>query len=132
DRAQLQRGLKVYKEVCAACHVLEMAAIRTHELLGYAGAQTAAFAAAYTIQDGPNDDGDMFDRPGKPSDYFPSPYPNVPAAAASNGGAPPPDLSLIAKARGIERGFPQFIFDIFTQYSGSGPDYMHALLPRYS
>jgi len=132
DRAQLQRGLKVYKEVCAACHSLEMVAFRTLEDLGYSGAQTAAFAAEYTIQDGPNDDGDMFDRPGKPSDYFPSPYPNVQAAAASNGGAPPPDLSLIAKARGIERGFPQFIFDIFTQYAESGPDYIHALLTGYN
>src|SRR5690606_16339183 len=132
DRAELQRGLEVYEEVCAACHSLEMVAFRTLEDRGCSGARTAAFAAEATIQDGPNDDGDMFDRPGKPSDYFPSPYPNVQAAAASNGGAPPPDLSLIAKARGIERGFPQFIFDIFTQYAESGPHYIHALLTGYN
>ena len=90
-----------------------------------------AFAAEYTVQDGPNDDGEMFDRPGIPSDYFPSPFPNVQAAAAANGGAAPPDFSLIAKARGVERGFPTFVFDIFTQYAENGPDYIHSLLTGY-
>ena len=66
-----------------------------------------------------------------PSDYFPSPFPNVQAAAAANGGAAPPDFSLIAKARGVERGFPTFIFDIFTQYAENGPDYIHSLLTGY-
>jgi ubiquinol-cytochrome c reductase cytochrome c1 subunit len=131
DKAQLQRGLQVYKEVCSACHSLDMVAFRTLEGLGYSEAQVKAFAAEYTIQDGPNDDGDMFDRPGKPSDYFPSPFPNEQAAAASNGGAAPPDMSLLAKARGLERGFPQFVFDIFTQYSAGGPDYIHSLITGY-
>lgn len=131
DKAQLQRGLQVYKEVCSACHSLDMVAFRTLEGLGYSEAQVKAFAAEYTIQDGPNDDGDMFERPGKPSDYFPSPFPNEQAAAASNGGAAPPDMSLLAKARGLERGFPQFIFDIFTQYSAGGPDYIHSLITGY-
>ena len=90
-----------------------------------------AFAAEYTVQDGPNDEGEMFDRPGIPSDYFPSPFPNVQAAAAANGGAAPPDFSLIAKARGVERGFPTFVFDIFTQYAENGPDYIHSLLTGY-
>ena len=63
----------------------------------------------------------MFDRPGKPSDHFPSPFPNEEAAAASNGGAAPPDMSLLAKARGVERGFPRFVFDIFTQYAAGRP-----------
>ena len=130
-RAQLQRGLKVYKEVCAACHSMKLVAFRTLEDLGYSEAQVKAFAAEYTVQDGPNDDGEMFDRPGIPSDYFPSPFPNVQAAAAANGGAAPPDFSLIAKARGVERGFPTFVFDIFTQYAEGGPDYIHSLLTGY-
>lgn len=131
DKGQLQRGLKVYKEVCSACHSMEMVAFRNIADLGYSEAQVKAFAAEYTINDGPNDAGDMFDRPGKPSDYFPSPFPNEQAAAASNGGAAPPDMSLLAKARGVERGFPQFIFDIFTQYASGGPDYIHSLLTGY-
>jgi ubiquinol-cytochrome c reductase cytochrome c1 subunit len=131
DKAQLQRGLKVYKEVCSACHSMHLVAFRTLEDLGYTDAQVKAFAAEYTVQDGPNDDGDMFDRPGKPSDYFPSPFPNDQAAAAANGGAAPPDMSLLAKARGVERGFPQFVFDIFTQYAENGPDYIHSVLTGY-
>jgi ubiquinol-cytochrome c reductase cytochrome c1 subunit len=131
DKAQLQRGLKVYKDVCSACHSLDLVAFRTLEDLGYSEAQVKAFAAEYQITDGPNGDGDMFERPGKPSDHFTAPFPNVEAAAASNGGAAPPDLSLMAKARGVERGFPRFVFDIFTQYAESGPDYIHALLTGY-
>ena len=73
----------------------------------------------------------MFERNGRPADYFPSPYPNEQAARASNGGAFPPDLSLIAKARGYERGFPQFIFDAFTQFQEKGPNYIDALLQGY-
>lgn len=131
DRGQLQRGLKVYKEVCSACHSMELVAFRTLQELGYSEAQVKAFAAEYTVQDGPNADGDMFERPGVPSDYFPSPFPNVEAAAAANNGAAPPDFSLIAKARGVERGFPTFVFDIFTQYAQGGPDYIHSLLTGY-
>lgn len=131
DKAQLQRGLKVYKEVCSACHSMDLVAFRTLADLGYSEAQVKAFAAEYTIEDGPNDDGDMFERPGLPSDYFTPPFPNMQAAAASNGGAAPPDFSLIAKARGVERGFPTFIFDIFTQYAENGPDYIYSLLTGY-
>ena len=82
---------------------------------GYSAAQAAAFASDYKVKDGPNDQGDMFERPGRPADYFPSPFPNEQAARAANGGAAPPDLSLITKARSYERGFPKFIFDFFTQ-----------------
>jgi ubiquinol-cytochrome c reductase cytochrome c1 subunit len=131
DKAQLQRGLKVYKEVCSACHSMKLVAFRTLSDLGYSEAQVKAFAAGYTVPDGPNDAGEMFERPGIPSDYFPSPYPNDKAAAASNGGAVPPDMSLLAKARGIERGFPQFVIDIFTQYATGGPDYIHGLITGY-
>ena len=131
DKGQLQRGLKVYKEVCAACHSMKLVPFRALEELGYNEAQVKAFAAEYEVQDGPNADGEMFMRPGIPSDYFPSPFANDIAAAAANGGAVPPDFSLIAKARAVERGFPLFVFDIFTQYAEGGPDYIHALLTGY-
>ncbi len=131
DKGQLQRGFKIYREVCAACHSLQYVPFRMIEGLGYSEAQVKALAAESEVQDGPNADGEMFTRPALGSDYFPSPYPNPEAAAASNNGAAPPDLSLIAKARGVERGFPLFIFDIFTQYAENGPDYIHALLTGY-
>lgn len=131
DKGQLQRGLKVYKEVCAACHSMNLVAFRTLSDLGYSPAQVQALAAEYTVQDGPNADGEMFERPAIPSDHFPSPFPNPEAAAAANGGAAPPDFSLIAKARGVTRGFPTFVFDIFTQYAEGGPDYIHSLLTGY-
>lgn len=131
DKGQLQRGLKIYKEVCSACHSMNLVAFRSLEALGYSDAQVKAFAAEYTVQDGPNADGEMFERPGIPTDHFPSPFPNAIAAAAANNGAAPPDFSLIAKARAVERGFPTFVFDIFTQYAESGPDYIHALLTGY-
>ncbi|CAN5328514.1 cytochrome c1 [soil metagenome] len=134
DQAQLQRGLKVYKEVCSACHGLSMVAFRNLADAGgpgYSVAQATAFASDYKVQDGPNDKGEMFERPGRPADYFPSPFPNEQAARASNGGAFPPDLSLIAKARGYERGFPQFVFDAFIQFQEKGPNYIDALLQGY-
>lgn len=131
DKGQLQRGLKVYIEVCAACHSMELVAFRTLEDLGYSEAQVKAFAANYEVTDGPNADGEMFTRPAVASDHFPPPFPNKEAAAASNNGAAPPDFSLIAKARGVTRGFPTFVFDIFTQYQQGGPDYIHALLTGY-
>jgi ubiquinol-cytochrome c reductase cytochrome b/c1 subunit len=135
DRAQLQRGLQVYKEVCASCHSLSLVAFRTLADPGgpgYTAAQAAAFAAEYKVQDGPNDAGEMFERPGRPADRFPKPFPNDNAARAANGGALPPDLSVMAKARTYERGFPRFIIDIFTQYQEQGPDYLVALLTGYA
>lgn len=132
DLGQLQRGLKIYKEVCSACHSMNLVAFRNFTALGYSDAQVRAFAAEYQITDpSPNAQGEMFQRPGIPSDHLPAPFPNPEAAAAALGGAHPPDLSLIAKARAVERGFPYFIFDIFTQYAEGGPDYIHALLTGY-
>lgn len=131
DLAQLQRGYKVYREVCAACHSMNFVAFRNLEDLGYSEEQVSTLAAEFTVMDGPDDTGEMFERPATGSDYFPAPYPNPQAAAAANNGAVPPDLSLIAKARAVERGFPTFVFDIFTQYSEAGPDYIHALLTGY-
>ena len=131
DKGQLQRGLKVYREACAACHSMNLVPFRSLEGLGYSPEQVRALAAEYEVEDGPNSDGDMFTRPAVPSDHFPSPYPNAETAAASNNGAVPPDFSLIAKARAVERGFPTFVFDIFTQYTESGPDYIYGLLTGY-
>src|SRR6202035_2168351 len=88
DRGALQRGLKVYKEVCSACHSLNYIAFRNLADPGgpgYSAAQTAALAGEYKIKDGPNDQGEMFDRPGRPADYFPAPFPNEQAARAANG-----------------------------------------------
>lgn len=131
DKGQLQRGLKVYKEVCSACHSMKLVSFRTLEHLGYTDAQVKAFATEYEVQDGPNADGEMYTRKAVPSDHFPAPFPNQEAAAAANGGAAPPDMSLLAKARGVERGFPLFVFDIFTQYQQGGPDYIYSLLTGY-
>lgn len=133
--AQLQRGLKVYKEVCSACHSMELVAFRDLTALGYGEDQIKALAAEYTVKDpNPNSSGEIVERPAIPSDYFPSPYPNAEAAAAANNGAAPPDMSLIAKARSVERGFPQFVFDIlpWMQYAEGGPDYIHSLLNGYN
>lgn len=131
DKGQLQRGLKVYTEVCSACHSMNLVPFRSLTALGYSEDQVKSFAATHETQDGPNADGEMFTRASKPSDYFPSPFPNVEAAAAANNGAAPPDMSLLAKARYVERGFPQFIFDIFTSYQESGPNYIYSLLTGY-
>lgn len=137
DRAQLQRGFKVYREVCQNCHGMTLLSFRNLAEAGgpgFSAAQAAAVAAEYKIKDGPNDAGDMFERPGRPADRFPSPFPNENAARAANGGAYPPDMSVMAKARTYERGFPWFVFDAlpFTQYQEHGPDYIHALMTGYA
>ena len=98
DKAAMQRGLKVYRDVCSACHSLKRIYFRNLEALGYSEAQVKNIAAEYTVIDGPDGEGEMFERPAKASDTFPSPYPNKQAATAANG-AYPPDLSLIKKAR---------------------------------
>ncbi len=131
---QLQRGFKVYREVCSNCHRLMLVAFR--DLAGRGGpdfppALVAAIAAQYQVTDGPNDQGEMFQRPGRPADRFPPPFPNEQAARNANGGVAPPDMSVLAKARGYERGFPWFVFDVFTQYQEEGPDYIAALLKGY-
>lgn len=131
DRGQLQRGFQVYREACAACHGLSRVAIRNLQALGYSEQQVIALAAEYEVEDGPDSYGDMFMRPAIPADRFPSPFPNPEAAAAANNGAVPPDLSLMAKARTAERGFPRFVFDIFTQYEAGGVDYVYSLLQGY-
>jgi ubiquinol-cytochrome c reductase cytochrome c1 subunit len=135
DTAQLQRGFQVYKEVCSNCHSMKMVAFRHLAEPGgpsFTEDQVKALAATYKVTDGPNDAGDMFERPGRPSDYLPSPFPNEQAAAAANGGAAPPDLSLIAKARASHRGPFFTVLDFFTQYQEGGPDYIHALVSGFT
>ena len=130
DKGQLQRGFKVYKEVCAVCLGLKYVAFRNLDALGYSEGQIKAIASEYKIPDGPNDQGEMFERAGRPADYFPTPWPNENAARARYNGVPP-DFSVLAKARGYERGFPWFIFDMFIQFQEHGVDYIHALMVGY-
>ena len=133
DEGQLQRGFKIYKEVCSSCHALSLLSIGSLADAGGPGfseAQVAALAAEYKIKD-IDDKGEAIERAGRPADHFPSPFANDAAAAAANGGVAPPDMSTLAKARGYMRGFPTFVFDIFTQYQEAGPDYIHAVLNGY-
>lgn len=144
DKAQLQRGFQVYKEICSGCHSLDLIAFRNlgdEGALGYNAEQIKALAAEYEVEDGPDDEGEMFTRTAKPFDYFPSPYPNPEAAKAANAGALPPDLSLIAKARAGSMGpdthiepltdFVRMIWHTVTAYQEYGPDYLYALLTGY-
>ncbi len=137
DRAQLQRGFQIYKEVCSNCHELHIP-MRTLSQPGgpeFTEAQVKALAETYKVKDGPNEAGDMFERPGRPSDYFPAPFPNPEAAAAALT-ASPPDMSLLAKARKYEHGFPWFIIDALPipggMYQELGPDYIYSILNGYA
>ncbi|PPR19485.1 MAG: Cytochrome c1 [Alphaproteobacteria bacterium MarineAlpha10_Bin3] len=114
DRASAQRGLQVYKEVCAGCHSLDQIYYRNLADIGYSTAAIKAFAAEEEVQDGPDSEGEMYMRPARPSDRFVRPFPNDNAARAGNNGAFPPDLSLMVEAR------------------VGGPNYLHALLTGYS
>ena len=119
DRAALQRGFQVYKQVCSACHSLKLIAYRNLADLGFNEAEIKALAAESSVHDGPNDNGDMFDRPGRPSDYMPRPFPNDQAARAANHGALPPDLSLIIKAR---KGHESYVYSLLTGFGRTPPD----------
>ena len=116
DRASLQRGYQVYTEVCASCHSMKYLSYRNLSEEGgpeFSEAAAKAIAASFEVKDGPNADGEMFTRPGKLSDKFVMPYDNVKAAQAANGGAYPPDMSVLVKAR------------------GGGVDYIYSLLQGY-
>ena len=114
DRGALQRGFQVYSEVCASCHSLSLLSYRNLQAIGFSEDQVKKIAAEVEIEDGPDDEGEMFERPGRPSDRFKAPFPNSQAARASNGGAMPPDLSLMTKAR------------------KNGANYLHALLTGFT
>src|SRR5438477_3343168 len=126
DRGQLQRGYKIYREVCQTCHGMALLSFRNLAEPGGPGfspEQAAAVAAEYKYKE-TNDQGETVEREGRPADHFPPPAIRFPTAT-------PPDLSVIAKSRGYERGFPNFILDFFTQYQEKGPDYIAALLKGY-
>ncbi len=116
DRASLQRGFQVYKEVCSSCHSMQYLSYRN---LGEPGGpefsekEVKAIAASIEIEDGPDSQGEMFTRPGRPSDKFKSPYPNVNASIAANGGAYPPDMSVLVKAR---PGGSDYIYSVLVGY----------------
>lgn len=114
DKAALQRGLMVYRQVCSACHSLKRVAYRNLTDLGYTEEQVKAIAAEYTVMDGPNDEGEMFERPARPSDRFKSPFANEKAAIYANNGALPPDLSLITKAR---HGGGEYVYSVLAGYA---------------
>jgi len=116
DRGALQRGYQVYTEVCSSCHSMKYLSYRNLAEKGgpeFTEAQAKAIAASFEVKDGPNADGEMFTRPGKLSDKFVMPYENVKAAQAANGGAYPPDMSVLVKAR------------------SGGVDYIYSLLQGY-
>ena len=113
DRAAEQRGFEVYKDVCANCHSLNLLAYRDLEEIGLSANEVKAVAAGVEVEDGPNDQGQMFERPGKPSDRFKAPFANDAAARVANNGALPPDLSLIVKAR---EGGPDYVYSILTGF----------------
>ncbi len=121
DKPSVQRGLQVYKEVCSSCHSLKRVAFRSLTEIGLSEAEAKAFAAQYTVTDGPNDAGDMFERAGRLSDKFPGPYANDNAARAANNGALPPDMSLLVKAR--EDG-ANYIYSLLTGYGQAVPEHI--------
>ena len=113
DQSSLQRGFKVYREVCAGCHGIKHVSYRDLNSIGLTKDEIKSLAAEYEIKDGPNDEGEMYMRFAKPSDKFVGPYSNDKEARLANNGAYPPDLSLIVKAR------------------AGGADYLYSLLNGY-
>ena len=116
DRASLQRGYQVYQEVCSGCHSVQHLSYRNLSEQGgpeFSPKEAKAIAAQFEVNDGPNEDGEMFTRPGRLSDKFVSPFTNVKAAAAANGGAYPPDMSVLAKAR---KGGADYIYSLLMGY----------------
>ena len=116
DRASLQRGYQVYQEVCSGCHSVQHLSYRNLSEKGgpeFSIEEAKVFAAQFEVEDGPNSDGEMFMRSGRLSDKFVKPYPNIEASTAANGGAYPPDMSVLAKAR------------------AGGADYIYSLLMGY-
>ena len=122
DRAALQRGFQVYKEVCSSCHSMQYLSYRNLGEPGgpeFSQVEVKAIAASIEIEDGPDSQGEMFIRPGRPSDKFKSPYPNVEASTAANGGAYPPDMSVLVKAR---PGGANYIYSVLVGYEDPPPN----------
>jgi ubiquinol-cytochrome c reductase cytochrome c1 subunit len=120
DRPAAQRGYQVYKEVCAACHAMDLVSFRNLGNIGFSEGEIKTIAAEYDVVDGPNNDGEMYDRPGRASDRFPAPYANEQASRASNNGAYPLDLSLIIKAR---PDGANYVYSLLTGYQNAPADF---------
>ena len=123
DRASLQRGYQVYQEVCSGCHSMQHLSYRNLSEKGgpeFTKEEAKAIAAQFEVTDGPNEDGEMFTRPARLSDKFVSPFPNVKAAAVANGGAYPPDMSVLAKAR---KGGADYIYSLLMGYEEAPAGY---------
>jgi len=120
DKSAVQRGFKVYREVCSGCHSMSLLYYRDLIDIGFSNEEVKAIAAEYTVIDGPNDEGEMFERPARPSDRFVPPFSNKQEARVSNNGSYPPDLSVITKAR--KRG-PDYIFNLLLGYTEPPADF---------
>ena len=138
DKAQLQRGFQVYKEVCSTCHALSIPfrMLTDPDGPGFSEEQIRTLAATYQVTNAePNEKGEIFKRPATPADDIPRPeaYPNDQAAAATLGKAPP-NMALLAKSLKYERGFPWFVVDALPgfEYQEMGADYIHAILTGYT
>jgi ubiquinol-cytochrome c reductase cytochrome c1 subunit len=120
DRQSIQRGYQVYKEVCSSCHSMDLASYRNLQEVGFAEGEVKQIASEYSVVDGPDDEGEMFERPALPSDRFVSPFANEQAARASNGGAFPPDLSLMVKAR---PDGANYVYSLLTGFADAPHDF---------
>ena len=120
DKAALKRGYQVYREVCSGCHSLKLLYYRDLLDIGFSEAQIKSIASEYTVIDGPNDEGEMFERPARPADYFVSPFSNEQEARISNNGSYPPDLSVITKAK---KHGPDYIFNLLLGYTEPPVDF---------
>ncbi len=140
DQDQLRRGFQVYQQVCSSCHGMDLLYYRN--LTDESGPnlpteQVEAIASQYTVTDGPNDQGEMFERPATPNDRFVNPYRNEREAALVNNGVAPPDLSVITKARSVGHNVAWYMApvaiaeDLATMYAEGGADYVYAFLLGY-
>jgi len=120
DKSSVQRGFKVYREVCAGCHSMNLLYYRDLIDIGFSNEEVKAIAAEYTVVDGPNDEGEMFERPARPSDRFVPPFTNEQEARLSNNGSYPPDLSVITKAK---KNGPDYIFNLLLGYTEPPVDF---------
>jgi len=120
DISSIQRGYKVYREVCSGCHSMNLLYYRDLIDIGFSNEEVKAIAAEYTVLDGPNDEGEMFERAAKPSDHFVSPYINEQEARYSNNGSYPPDLSVITKTK---KNGPDYIYNLLMGYTEAPDDF---------
>ena len=120
DKSSVQRGFKVYREVCSGCHSMSLLYYRDLIDIGFSNEEVKAIAAEYMVIDGPNEEGELFERPAKPSDRFVSPFSNEQEARVSNNGSYPPDLSVITKAK---KHGPDYIYNLLLGYTDPPVDF---------